>query len=78
LGVGTTWQWGAQLNNGIWQGAAGRAQIKAFDGGGAEAYSDGTHYWPYGMNYNDEAGTVNFYRAVRMIAAFRRDMGIGP
>jgi len=78
LGVGTTWQWGAQLNNGVWQGTAGRAQIKAFDGAGAEAYSDGTHYWPYGMNYNNEAGTVNFYRAVQMIAAFRRDMGIGP
>ena len=82
LGVGTTWQWGANLSGGVWTGASSNQQIKAFDGPGAFVNSDGTHFWggggggPYGLNYDNEGNTENYRRHVLMVAAFRRDMGI--
>ena len=82
LGVGTTWQWGANLSGGVWTGANGVAQIHAFDGPNAQVYSDGTHFWglngagPYGLNYDNEGNTENFRRHVLMLAAFRKDMGL--
>jgi hypothetical protein len=76
LGVGTTWQWGANLSGGIWIGVNGKAQIVAFDGPGANINSDGTHFWPYGLNYDNEGNTENYRRHVLLLAAFRKDMGI--
>ena len=76
LGVGTAWQWGANLAGGVWMGANGRQQIAAFDGAGANINSDGTHFWPYGLNYDSEGNTESYRRHVLMVAAFRRDMGI--
>jgi hypothetical protein len=76
LGVGTTWQWGAKISNGVWTGANGVAQIRAFDGPGANVYSDGTHFWPYGLNYDSEGNTENYRRHVLMVGALRKDMGI--
>lgn len=76
LGVGTTWQWGAQLAEGVWTGAHGVAQIRVLDGPAANIHSDGTHFWPYGLNYDNEGNTENFRRHVLLMAAFRRDMGI--
>ena len=74
LGVGTTWQWGANLSGGVWTGVNGVAQIQAFDGPNAKTYSDGTHFWAYGLNYDNEGNTENFRRHVLMVAAFRKDM----
>jgi len=51
-------------------------QIHTFDGPGAVVNSDGTHFWPYGLNYDSEASTENNRRHVLMVAALRRDMGI--
>lgn len=80
LGVGTTWQWRANLSvptgTGTWVGANGEAQIQALDGAGAVITSDGTHFWPYGLNYESEGNTENYRRHVLMMRAFRRDMGI--
>ena len=76
LGVGTTWQWGANLSGGVWTGANGIAQIRAFDGPTANANSDGTHFWNYGLNYDAEGNTENYRRHVLMVGAFRKDMGI--
>jgi hypothetical protein len=76
LGVGTTWQWGANLSGGVWAGANGVAQIHAFDGPSATISSDGTHFWPYGLNYDNEGNTENHRRHVLMMAVFRKDMGI--
>jgi hypothetical protein len=76
LGVGTTWQWSANLSGGLWTGAYGRQQIQAFDGPGANINSDGTHFWPYGLNYDSEGSTENYRRHVLMVAAFRKDMGL--
>lgn len=76
LGVGTAWNWSSFLQNGTWTGAAGVAQIRALDGPSANVYGDGTHFWPYGLNYESEASTENNRRHVLMVAAFRRDLGI--
>ena len=80
LGMGTTWQWRANLSvasgTGVWIGANGVAQIQAFDGAGGTITSDGTHFWPYGLNYDSEGNTESYRRHVLMMAAFRKDMGI--
>lgn len=76
LGVGTAPNWNNFLNNGIWTGANGLQQIRAFDGPSANVNSDGTHFWPYGLNFDNEGSTENNRRHVLMVAAFRRDMGI--
>ncbi len=75
LGVGTIWQWDANLSAGIWTGTNGVAQIHALDGLAANINSDGTHFWPYGLNYDSEGNTENYRRHVLMMVAFRRDMG---
>ena len=80
LGMGTTWQWRANLSvatgTGTWIGANGVAQIHAFDGPTAVITSDGTHFWPYGLNYDSEGNTESYRRHVLMMAAFRKDMGL--
>ena len=76
LGVGTAPNWNNFLSNGVWTGANGIQQIRAFDGPTATAHSDGTHFWPYGLNFDNEGGTENNRRHVLMVATFRRDMGI--
>jgi hypothetical protein len=80
LGMGTTWQWRANLSvasgTGTWIGANGVAQIQTFDGAGGTITSDGTHFWPYGLNYDSEGNTESYRRHVLMMAAFRKDMGI--
>ena len=76
LGVGTTWQWGANLSGGIWTGANAIAQMHAFDGPTASVNSDGTHFWNYGLNYDSEGNTESYRRHVLMLAALRKDMGI--
>lgn len=76
LGVGTAPNWNNFLNNGVWTGANGVQQIRAFDGPGAVVHSDGTHFWPYGLNFDNEGSTENNRRHVLMVAAFRKDMGI--
>jgi len=76
LGVGTTWQWGANISGGVWTGVNGVVQIHALDGPTANINSDGTHFWPYGLNYDNEGNTENYRRHVLMMKAFRQDMGI--
>lgn len=76
LGVGTTWQWGANLSGGHWTGAKGIAKIQELDGPGAVINSDGTHFWPYGLNLGNEGGTENFVRCAKMVWAFWQDMGL--
>ena len=75
MGVGTYWAWGSNLSGGVWQGTQGKAQVRAFDGTGANINSDGTHFWNYGLNDDSEGNTESYRRHVLMVAAFRKDMG---
>ena len=74
LGVGTYWAWSSNVSGGVWTGASGVAQIQVFDGAGAVINSDGTHFWPYGLNYDNEDSGLNRFRSIRMTAAFAADM----
>jgi hypothetical protein len=76
LGVGTHWSWSGFLQGGTWTGSHGVQQVREFDGPTASVSSDGTHFWPYGLNYDNEGSTESFRRHVLMVAAFRRDLGI--
>ena len=76
MGVGTHWAWNANLNNGVWTGANGIALVRSFDGPTANINSDGTHFWPYGLNFDSEGSTENNRRHVLLVAAFRKDMGL--
>ena len=76
LGTGTYGAWGNFVINRQWAGFYADAQSKQFDGIGAVSGCDSQHYWPYGMNYDNEYSDLNAYRHVFMVHAFRRDMGI--
>lgn len=54
------------------------ALLEQFDGVGARYGNDGTHFWPYGLNYDSEGGELNLRRNVAIMYAFRGDWGIGP
>jgi hypothetical protein len=69
LGVGTHWNW--HVN-----GPYTTAQIRQFDGPGAWLSGDSTHFWPYGLNYDNEDGFINRIRHIRMVAALVCDMGM--
>lgn len=73
LGVGTY----RPFNGGSWdeKGAAGRL-LKLFDGQGATLSTGGSHFWPYGLNYDNEDGPAVRERHCKLVAALRFDMGI--
>lgn len=73
LGIGTYWG----FNGGAWDAssAAGKL-IKVYEGQGAVLNTGGSHFWPYGLNYDNEDGAAARERHARLVAAFRFDMGI--
>lgn len=75
FGVGTHWAWGSKLANGQYTGPAAIRLVRQIDGPDAMLYSDGTHFWPYGLNYDNESSTRNDTVHVRVMDAFRRDLG---
>ncbi len=82
LGVGTTTQWSARVgSSNTWTGERATAQIKLYNGESAVVKCDKWHFWSstgptYGLNYPKEDGSTNRIRHVRMVSAFRWDMGI--
>lgn len=76
LGVGTHPRWRSFMAEGKWTGPYALAQLRAFDGPGAVLHVDGQHFWPYGLNYDNESSPENDRRHVLMVAAFRRDLGV--
>lgn len=50
-------------------------RVRSYDGPNGGMGSDGTHFWPYGMNYAREF--VEPQRTIGMVAAQRADMGWG-
>lgn len=76
LGVGTTRQWRELLVEGKWTGTHANALLKTFDGPDAVLKGDRQHFWPYGLNYDKESSPENDIRHVKLVAAFRVDMGL--
>jgi hypothetical protein len=78
VGVGTVWQWNANRSGNTWTGQHALRLVRQFDGLQANLSADGAHFWPYGLNYDNEASAVNNARHVAMVYAMRADMGLGP
>lgn len=70
--------WGTLMSDGSWDGARGLAKVKQFDGEQATINGDGAHFWPYGLNYDNEGSELNKQRQVELVYAMRTDLGIGP
>lgn len=76
LGIGTHPNWQANIKDGKWTGKHALAQLREFDGKDAVLSADGMHFWPYGLNFDNESSKENDVRHVKMVAAMRKDMGI--
>lgn len=77
LGVGTTSNWANLMTGGTWDGPRASALARQFDGDATVLRGDAAHFWPYGLNFDSEASTVNNLRHVAMVYALRADMGLG-
>lgn len=76
LGIGTHPNWQANLKDGKWTGKHALAQLREFDGEHATLSADRMHFWPYGLNFDNESSPDNDVRHVKMVAAMRKDMGL--
>ncbi|MFI6009956.1 hypothetical protein ACIBAG_14225 [Streptomyces sp. NPDC051243] len=73
IGVGTSSGWSRLGGSGTWTGAQATALVRQFDGSGAKISTGGGHFWPYGLNYDNEFSNTAADRHVRIIAAMVRD-----
>lgn len=78
LGSGTTANYSNLMVNGTWQGEQATALVKQFEGTQATLNGDTFHFWPYGLNFDQEGSEINKQRNVAMLYAQRADMGLGP
>jgi hypothetical protein len=76
LGIGTHANWQANIKDGKWTGEHALEQLREFDGKDAVLHADRMHFWPYGLNFDNESSKENDVRHVKMVAAMRKDMGI--
>ena len=71
LGVGQTSEFNRRCAAGDWPLA--NAQLRQYDGAGASLSCGGGHFWPYGLNYDNEWSETNAIRHVRIVDAMLRD-----
>lgn len=76
LGIGTHPEWQKNIKEGRWTGKHAVKQLREFDGPDAVLYADRQHFWPYGLNFDNESSPENDVRFVKMVEAFRKDLGI--
>jgi hypothetical protein len=75
LGVGTSSAYKALVVNGQYTGTNALIMLRSMVGESSSSvlYSDGTHFWPYGLNYNSEWSTVTGQRHARIVGAMKVD-----
>lgn len=73
IGVGTSSGWSRLGGSGTWTGAQATALVRQFDGSAAKLSTGGGHFWPYGLNYDNEFSNTAADRHVRIVAAMVRD-----
>jgi hypothetical protein len=73
IGVGTSSGWSSLGGSGTWTGAQATALVRQFDGSSAKLSTGGGHFWPYGLNYDNEFSSTAADRHVRIVAAMVRD-----
>ncbi len=73
-GVGTSSSWSYPLiQNSDFVGSHAVAKIQEFDGPNAVINTGGSHFWPYGLNYNNEWSETNADRHVQIVWAMVQD-----
>ncbi|MFF7168361.1 hypothetical protein [Streptomyces pseudovenezuelae] len=74
IGVGTSSGWSSHGgNSGTWTGAQATALVRQYDGSSAKLSTGGGHFWPYGLNYENEFSGTAADRHVRIVEAMVRD-----
>jgi len=73
IGVGTSSGWSSLGGSGTWTGAGATALVRQFDGSSAKISTGGGHFWPYGLNYENEFSGTAADRHVRIVAAMKAD-----
>jgi len=73
IGVGTSGDWGPLGCGGTYNGAQATALVRQYDGSSAAIKCDGSHFWPYGLNYDSEFSQTNADRHVEIVEAMVRD-----
>ncbi|MET7693129.1 hypothetical protein ABZT06_35100 [Streptomyces sp. NPDC005483] len=73
IGVGTSSGWSSLGGSGTWTGAQATALVRQYDGSSAKLSTGGGHFWPYGLNYENEFSGTAADRHVRIVAAMVRD-----
>ncbi|MCK8431500.1 hypothetical protein G3I77_00245 [Streptomyces sp. D2-8] len=73
IGVGLSGGWSRLGGSGTWTGAQATALVRQYDGSGAKISTGGGHFWPYGLNYDNEWSGTAADRHVRIVAAMVRD-----
>jgi hypothetical protein len=73
IGVGTSSGWASLAGSGTWTGPEANALVQEYDGAGATLTCGGGHFWPYGLNYEDEFSQTAADRHVHIVDAMVRD-----
>ncbi|MBC9724389.1 hypothetical protein [Streptomyces sp. TRM68367] len=73
VGVGLSSGWNSLAGGGTWRGAQATALVRQFDGPNAKISTGGQHFWPYGLNYENEFSNTAADRHVQIVAAMKRD-----
>ncbi|BAJ73680.1 uncharacterized protein MTES_0716 [Microbacterium testaceum StLB037] len=73
LGVDQSSGWSSNCSTGTWTGPNVNALIKSWDGDNATISCGGGHFWPYGLNYDNEWSEQNADRHVLIVNAMKAD-----
>jgi hypothetical protein len=71
LGVGQTRAFDEKCKSGNWPTAL--PLLRSWDGQSAKINCGGSHFWPYGLNYDNEWSETNANRHVQMVEAMLTD-----
>lgn len=71
LGVGQTAAFNSKCASGDWKTAL--PLLRSWDGASAKINCGGSHFWPYGLNYETEWSETNAERHVKMVEAMLTD-----
>ncbi|OLN91964.1 hypothetical protein CCHL11_01485 [Colletotrichum chlorophyti] len=71
LGVGQTAAFNSKCASGNW--ATALPLLRSWDGASAKINCGGSHFWPYGLNYDNEWSETNANRHVQIVNAMIAD-----
>lgn len=75
LGVGQLGEWKDLVVDNKWAGEKGVQVLKELDGEDAQLNADGMHFWPYGLNYENEYSEEASIKHVRVVLSLLSDLG---